>query len=316
MDAATRKPLGTPLRHAATRFLSWRSVPTAQRSPPRAPDRTARLWDVATHKPLGTPMKHDAWVLAVAFSPDGTKIATASDNHTARLWDAATGKPLGTLMNHGHAVSAVSFSADGTKIATASWDHTARLWDAATGKALGQPMRHDDVVAGVAFSSDGTRIVTASHDNTARLWHVPQSLRDDPAWITAYVQIASGWKEDIDGTLYPLPSDAAASNWAEIAKSPTLLEDRSAKLEESRRALHESEAARWEAENNWFAAAFHFRWLSEHDHDEVKWRRKLQSLDALRAMVGGNPDSAPLPERAVFAIADRMPAGCAQALFG
>jgi eukaryotic-like serine/threonine-protein kinase len=287
-DAATHKPLGSPMRHEGP-VLAVAFSPDGSKVATASTDTTARLWDAATRQPLGAPMKHDAWVLAVAFSPDGTKIATASDNHTARLWDAATGKPLGTPMNHGDAVCAVSFSADGTKIATASRDHTARLWDAATGKALGVPMKHDDAVTGVAFSPDGTKIATACWDKTARLWHVPRSLGEDPAWIAAYVQIASGWKEDIDGALHPLPSDAADSNWAEIAKSPTFLEYRNAKLEESRRALHESEAA---PENNWFAAAFHMRWLSEHDPDAVKWRRRLQLLVAVRAMVGGDPDRA------------------------
>ena len=77
--------------------------------------------------------------MAVAFSPDGTKVATASDDTTARLWDAATGKPLGEPMKHEEAVMAVAFSPDGTKVATASEDKTARLWDAATGKPLGEP---------------------------------------------------------------------------------------------------------------------------------------------------------------------------------
>ena len=59
----------------------------------------ARLWDAATGKPIGDPLKHNGWVNAVAFSPDGKKIATASGS-TARLWDAATGKPLGEPLRH------------------------------------------------------------------------------------------------------------------------------------------------------------------------------------------------------------------------
>ena len=52
---------------------------------------------------------------AVAFSPDGTKLATACQDKTARMWDAATGKPCGAPMEHGAAVIAVAFSPDGTK---------------------------------------------------------------------------------------------------------------------------------------------------------------------------------------------------------
>ncbi len=72
-------------------------------------------------------MKHDGWVRGVAFSLDGTKIATASIDGTARLWDAATGKPLGPPMEHGGRVTAVAFSPDGSRIATATVG-AARLW--------------------------------------------------------------------------------------------------------------------------------------------------------------------------------------------
>jgi tetratricopeptide (TPR) repeat protein len=77
---------------------------------------------------------HTGYVSGVAFSPDGTRIATASDGRTARLWDARTGALVLELKGHGSSVSGVAFSPDGTRIATASGDRT-RLWDARTKQA-------------------------------------------------------------------------------------------------------------------------------------------------------------------------------------
>ena len=92
-------------------------------------------------------MKHDGAVTAVAFSPDGTKLATTSLDNTARLWDAATGQPLGPPMKHDDSVGAVVFSPDGAKLATTSLnDNTVRLWDAATSQSLTPPIKHDDAV--------------------------------------------------------------------------------------------------------------------------------------------------------------------------
>ncbi|NET17575.1 MAG: WD40 repeat domain-containing protein, partial [Okeania sp. SIO1H6] len=111
--------------------------------------------------------QHQGKVLAVAFSPDGKTIATASDDQTTRLWDVATRKPIATL-NYKGIVKKVEFSSDGKTIVTLSEDKTARLWDAVTGKPK-VTLQHQGINA-VAFSPDGKTIATASDDQTARLW--------------------------------------------------------------------------------------------------------------------------------------------------
>ena len=56
-------------------------------------------------QPLGEPMRHRGLFDSAAFSPDGTRVVTASEDKTARVWDAATGKPLGEPMRHEDVVS-------------------------------------------------------------------------------------------------------------------------------------------------------------------------------------------------------------------
>jgi WD40 repeat protein len=113
---------------------------------------------------------HTDTVESAAFSPDGSRVVTASDDHTARIWDAKTGAALITLSGHTNWVHSAVFSPDGTRIVTASADKTARIWDAKTGAALATLSGHTDGVLSAAFSPDGTRVVTASFDTTARIW--------------------------------------------------------------------------------------------------------------------------------------------------
>ena len=130
---------------------------------------TARVWDVQSRETLAT-LEHDARINAVAFSADGSRVATASNDGTARVWDVQSDEPLVTL-NHDDGVNAVAFSADGKRVATASNDGTARVWDVQSDEPL-VTLNHDDGVNAVAFSADGKRVATASNDGTARVWDV------------------------------------------------------------------------------------------------------------------------------------------------
>jgi WD40 repeat protein len=139
------------------------------------------------HKdPSGT-SRFGVEVYRVAFSPDGTRVVSTSEDIAARISRVdGSGEPV-VLRAH-DAMYAVAFTPDGTRIVTGSEDSDARIWPA---DGSGEPVflrGHMGDVFDISFSPDGTRFVTASLDGTARVWSADSAeslltLRGHEDWV-------------------------------------------------------------------------------------------------------------------------------------
>jgi WD40 repeat protein len=157
--------------------------PDGQRVVARSDGGMVRVWDAATGEEqvtlkglIGTVRGPKGGltgtVRSAAFSPDGKRIVSGSEDGTVGVWDAATGEEKAVLQGHTKGVSGVAFSPDGQRVVSWGEDGTVRVWDAATGQEkLTLKERTNGV--GVVISADGQRILSWDRNGTVRVWEAP-----------------------------------------------------------------------------------------------------------------------------------------------
>ncbi len=114
---------------------------------------------------------HSNYVSAVAWSPNGKRIASASGDGTVQVWNAGNGGNVLTYRGHSSDVLAVAWSPDGREIASGSLDATVQVWNASTGATILTYRGHSDAVFSVAWSPDGREIASVGNDGTAQVWN-------------------------------------------------------------------------------------------------------------------------------------------------
>jgi WD40 repeat protein len=127
------------------------------------------LWDAEAGRLVGTLPADRHPVTALAFSPDGGRLASASLGRSVSLWDTTNGELLRPLPHEGN-VLGVAFSPDGRRLASAGENKTVHVWDAATDREVLGLHGHTDLCGCVAYSPDGWRLASAGHDGTIRVW--------------------------------------------------------------------------------------------------------------------------------------------------
>jgi WD40 repeat protein len=277
---------------------------------------TVLILDAATGDELGR-TKVDDKVISLAFSPDATKLVTASGTGhlhpcAAQLWDGRNGQSLGLRLPHAASLMDVQFSHDGRRISTFSRDQRAAVWDATSGQLVFDSILLPSTVCSTEFSPDDRWIVTTTK-KLAQVWDAATGQPvtppfTDPAEFKQAGFCAGGtrlWVSSERGMLlWNLPRHPATpAEWLDLARNlgvtiPSALRQPAGALTTNQ--LHERCAAErkqtaasleaWrrdqvdlcEADKDWFAAQFHLeKLLRPSPNDPVlraRWEKAREYL--------------------------------------
>jgi WD40 repeat protein len=149
---------------------------------------------------------------SLAFSPDGTRIASGGVDGVACVWDTMTGAKIAECRGHSGKIISVAFRPDGGRLVTTSVDGSVRQWDPATGQAV-EPAydRHSGEVVSAAYSPDGEWIASGGTDRTIRLWRA--TGRQDIAVLHGHIGAVTAVAFTPDGRQLASVSQERGLGW-------------------------------------------------------------------------------------------------------
>jgi len=190
-------------------------------------ETSIRLWNAATMTPRGVLDGHTAAVFKFRFSPDGTRLVSASSDRTARVWDLSTGACVCTYSGHKFPVASCAFSPDGASIITSSYElvpepqrvrGNVHMWDAASGELRVAFTGGRKPIVDIAFTPDAAKVVAGTWDSTVFIWNA--GTPGEPA-VTCETGHEPSSSEHVDGIVvapggslvYGVASDRAVHTW-------------------------------------------------------------------------------------------------------
>ncbi len=129
-----------------------------------------RVWDIDQPEPIGKFTAPHAAISALAFSPDGTKLAAADERCVIYLWDLESGNALGEIDAGGGRIPALAWHPDGKRLVSAGWDANVRVWDVQRREPIILLNSQDAQVQTLAFNRDGSRLACADSSNSVYIW--------------------------------------------------------------------------------------------------------------------------------------------------